>query len=164
MLVLTSSTETKGLSKPMKKIIYRAISPIVLSFLVSGCMTATRFQIENGTGGDVTVKSYHTHKLISIPAWGRGNLFHTNGDISIFSGESGFLYKNMSPIQFRNTKWLDNNHSLLKPILTVRLYFNKDGCLYIVPKQRSFNNTQDAQPKGYPVQPIEFTSGSVEGL
>lgn len=127
----------------------------VLSLLISGCMTATRFQIENGTEENVDVKSYHTQKIITIAAGERGSLYHTHGDISVFSGKTVLLYKNMSPLRFRNTKWIDNNRSLLKPTLTVGLYLNTNGCFYVVTKRSSFRNTQGAQPEGYPVEPVE---------
>lgn len=131
---------------------------VVLSLLVSGCMTATRFQIENGTEVNVEVKSYHTQKKISIAVGKQEYLYHTFGDISVFSGETVLLYKNMSPLQFRNTKWIDNNRSLLNPTLTVCLYLNTNGSFYVVAKRRSFHNTQEAQPEGYPVEPVEFVA------
>lgn len=153
--------EIKVRNKHMNRTVFWA-ALVVPFFLISGCMTATRFQIENGTGRDVTVKSYHTQETVPIPAWGRGNLYHTNGDISISSGESNLLYKNMSPLRFRNTQWLDNNRSFLKPILTMYLYLTPDGYLYASPKRKDFSNIQEAQPKGYPLKPIELDFGHQE--
>lgn len=127
-------------------------------------MTATRFEIENGTGRDIAVKSFHTQEIISIPTGKRKNLYHTYGDISVFSGENVLVYKSMSPLQFRNTDWIDRKQFFLKPTLTVCLYLNANENIYVIPKRGSVRSSHGAQLKGFPVKPFKLSFDQSNGI
>ncbi len=136
---------------------------VILPFfsILTGCMVATRFVMNNGAGENVFIKSHHTQQEVKVAAGGCRSLPHTAGDITVYLGKDILLYENMSPLEFRNTEWIHSTWFLYRS-LTVKLYLDENGLLYVIPKGSPKCNVyemREMQPHGYPKKPLVTSNG-----
>ncbi|MGI5870391.1 MAG: hypothetical protein ACOX9C_13235 [Kiritimatiellia bacterium] len=125
------------------------------SFLFAGCMVKTQYAITNGTGMDVVVKSHHTEEEILLPKAKCKYLPHTAGHLTVYYDGGTWLYKDMSPLEFHNTDWMDSTW-FIYTTKTVPLYISTNGCLYVIPTGKK-KEIENSQPMGYPKQPFRET-------
>lgn len=136
---------------------------IILPFftMLTGCMVNTRFVMNNGSGEDIVVKSHHTQQEVKIADGECRSVPHTAGNVTVYRGEDIWLYDDMSPLEFRDTEWMHSTW-FLYPSLTVRLYLDRTGLLYVIPKGSSKCNVhemREVQSPGYPKKPLVIDNG-----
>ena len=126
--------------------------------LATGCSVTTQFRIKNATGQDVTVTSAQTKEAIGIADGASRLIPHTAGNVTVtYADGNSWLYKNLSPLQFRETSFATFKKHLYGSSITVDLLLAKDGRVYVMPaKAKDFDAQKSEQPAGFPIVPSEY--------